>query len=143
MEIKVIGGALYQWDKGRQVEVIPDDGMEVTEVHFANANSDTAYVMETTTANSSIVADIPDIVLQKKQNIVAYLVIRENNEERTVGSKVLKVNPRAKPNDYVGGGISGTLITYNLKMDGTQIILLGSDGSKSSVSLPLAEEVSV
>lgn len=99
--INLIGGLLYQWDTDRKVRIVPREGMTVNEVHFSHPCDANALPVEPYTEDGEIRADIPNILLQKSKDIVAYVVMHTDNGERTVCSKRLPVMARAKPSDYV------------------------------------------
>lgn len=63
MICKLIGKSLYQWDINRQIEFIKPD--EIDEVHFALDNDEIALVVDPLQDGDNIVANIPNILLQK------------------------------------------------------------------------------
>lgn len=99
--LKVIGGALYQWDTGRKVGIAPDEGITITEVHFENPGASAALVVEPYMDEDKLVADIPNILLQQSQDIVVYAVTSTADGERTVCGRAFGVQARQKPEDYV------------------------------------------
>lgn len=88
---------LYQWDLDRKVKIIPPEGVEVDEVHFAHPNDKDALVVKIYSENNELVADVPNILLQEALYIDAYLV----GGDQTICRKILTVVQRPKPKDYV------------------------------------------
>ena len=72
--IKIIGKSLYQWDLDRQIEIDNwPDGTDITEVNFAHPGDEEALVVHTKQIDEKIVADIPNICLQRHGTLVCYL----------------------------------------------------------------------
>lgn len=92
--IEVLDGLLYQWDSGRKVQL---NMSGVSEVHFSNFATDNALIVAPYEKDGAIIADIPNILLQKAYTIDIYLV----QGEQTVYKHKLPVNARPKPSDYV------------------------------------------
>lgn len=99
--IQLIGGELYQWDTGRIVQVIPDDGTVVHEVHFSTSNMDFAYVVKTYSEADNVFCAIPNIILQQYRNIICYEVCENDSGEETISSITFKITRRSRPYDYV------------------------------------------
>ena len=95
--IEVADGVLWQWDTGRKIKIQTWENKSVTEAHFSIVGSDQALVLAVYEENGEMFADIPNILLQQKEQIVVYLV----NDERTVDYFNITIIPRAKPDDYV------------------------------------------
>ena len=74
----------YQWDLNRRI-LVEDDS--ITQVHFANAATTTAYVVSV----SAGMANVPNIILQQNFDIKVYGYDKEFTE----------VEKRSKPQDYV------------------------------------------
>ena len=87
--INLIGGPLYQWDVGRQVEITN----EANEVHFGCILNNDALIVPVVDGK----ADIPNILLQRSLDIKAWCVV----SARTTCEATFDVNPRNKPADYV------------------------------------------
>lgn len=89
---------LYQWDTGRVIELAPDDGETIDEVHFSNVYCKEAMVVKPKGNH----ADIPNILLQRNASINVHVVVIMNDGKRTVFAKKLStVIGRPKPSDYV------------------------------------------
>lgn len=90
---------LYQWDLNQKVIVVDNDS--VNEVHFANeGQNDNALTVEVKEDSKARYAEIPNILLQSGDNIVAYEHC-EDNGEYTFRKYLLEVIRRPKPADYV------------------------------------------
>lgn len=99
--IKIIDGSLYQWDTGRYVTITVKNGESISEVHCYNRGDKEALVVETRFKDSSIVAPIPNILLQSARELIV-CVMRENvNGEQTEEKASFHIIERAKPSDYV------------------------------------------
>lgn len=92
--IEVLDGLLYQWDTGRKVQLNMNG---VSEVHFSNFATDNALIVAPYEKDGAIIADIPNILLQKAYTIDVYVM----QGEQTVYKHKLPVNARPKPSDYV------------------------------------------
>ena len=88
---------LYQWDLDRQIKITVLEGIEIDEVHFAHQNDAEALVLEPKDVGGTLVADIPNILLQSSMPIKAWLMCGDV----TVFSDILVPIRRAKPADYV------------------------------------------
>lgn len=80
----------YQWDLNRRI-CVDDDS--ITQVHFANAATPTAYVVSV----SAGMANVPNIILQQNFDIKVY----GYDKEFTKFEKTFEVEKRSKPQDYV------------------------------------------
>ena len=80
----------YQWDLNRRI-LVEDDS--ITQVHFANAATPTAYVVSV----SNGMANVPNIILQQNFDIKVY----GYDKEFTKFEKTFEVEKRSKPQDYV------------------------------------------
>lgn len=94
----ILNEPLYQWDTGRVIELAPDDGETIDEVHFSNVYCKEAMVVKPKGNH----ADIPNILLQRNASINVHVVVIMNDGKRTVFAKKLSaVIGRPKPSDYV------------------------------------------
>lgn len=101
INMKIIGSPLYQWEKGRQLQIIPLRNNTVSGVHFSNSGDSEALVVKPKEENGMIVADIPNILLQSGENIVVYTVNVSESCVETLVDCTFAVRRRAKPSDYV------------------------------------------
>lgn len=100
--MKIIGTPLYQWEIGRQLQIIPILGMTVDFVHFSNQGDAEALSVKPKEIDGIIVADIPDILLQSGRHLVVHSVNNPNSGcVETIRDCVFPVRKRAKPSDYV------------------------------------------
>lgn len=97
MEFKIIKIPLYQWDLNKKINIIPPEGIEPDEVHFAHLRDKEALVAKARTKDGQLVADVPNILLQSNQPIKVWLV----SNDQTVHGDILVVIAKAKPADYV------------------------------------------
>ena len=91
--LQVLDGELWQWDTGREVEVV---GCE--QVHFAKSTTGTCY----TVAVADSKAKIPDELLQAAGRVYAWAYITdEAYGGRTRIEALWDVKKRAKPAEYI------------------------------------------
>lgn len=95
-EVSVIGGAVYQWDSGRKLKIVPKSGDTVDAVHFSNGN-----VLLPTMSMGAAIVDIPNILLQKDGKVTVYPVMFLADGTRTIFDFTFIVKPKPKPEDYV------------------------------------------
>ena len=99
--IKIIGTRLYQWEVGRQLQIIPLLNHTVASVHFSNPGDLEALVVKPKELNGMIVADVPNILLQNGKNIIVHTVDVSETYVETLTDCELHVRRRAKPSNYV------------------------------------------
>ena len=87
----------YQWDVNQRL--ICSDTPDGIEVHFILNNS--CLVMLTYLENKMCYVDVPNIVFQSSGSVEVYLYLTEGTEGHSEQRSVLKILPRAKPEDYV------------------------------------------
>lgn len=91
--LQVLYGELWQWDTGREVEVV---GCE--QVHFAKSTTGTCYTVEV----AGNKAKIPDELLQTAGRVYAWAYITdETYGGRTRIEALWDVRRRAKPAEYI------------------------------------------
>ncbi|MGN8741333.1 hypothetical protein ACTNC4_07080 [Collinsella sp. HCP3S3_B8] len=91
--LQVLDGDLWQWDTGREVEVV---GCE--QVHFAKSTTGTCYTVEV----AGNKAKIPDELLQAAGRVYAWAYITdEAHGGRTRIEALWDVKRRAKPAEYI------------------------------------------
>lgn len=92
-----IACGLTQWDYGQEL-VIECAGMEIkdgTEINFYQGKlSSIAYLK----SNHAL---IPDLMLQKSDDITAYAYVRSDTSGETILSIRLPIRPRQQPDNYV------------------------------------------
>lgn len=89
----------YQWDLNQKIT--SDDFQVGDEIHFSNSRSGDAPVVKAYVYDGIIVADVPNILLQKAQKIYAYHYVVNDDREYTIKETVFTVTARPKPADYV------------------------------------------
>ena len=99
--LKVIGSALYQWEIGRKIRVLSSVGDRAVMVQFAHPGDKEALSVTPREENGVIVADVPNILLQSGDMIVAFLVEVDANCVETTRHSVFHVVNRPKPADYI------------------------------------------
>lgn len=99
--LKVIGSALYQWEIGRKIRVLSSLGDRAVMVQFAHPGDKEALSVTPREENGVIVADVPNILLQGGDKIVAFLVEVDANCVETTRHSVFHVVNRPKPADYI------------------------------------------
>lgn len=85
-----------QWDKGQVL--ICDECPQGTQIHFSNTKSEVAYVVET---DSSLEAEVPDILLQEPYPITAWIYRVEDGIYYTENRREIQVIKRPRPESYV------------------------------------------
>lgn len=98
-EISLFG--LTQWDKGQKITISFENMPERFQVHFSSKGSDEAYVVDVKSSEGVAVADIPDELLTKGNDIDAWIYITSGSKGETIGKATLYVKPRAEPIGYM------------------------------------------
>ena len=90
----------YQWDLN---QLLTAEGLEVgDEVHFANIFSAEALVVKAyAQEDGTVVAEVPNILLQASYPILAYCYIRQGASEHTRKECTFTVKKRPRPSDYI------------------------------------------
>lgn len=101
--ISIINTELWQWDLNRKISLIPGDNEVINEVHFADYSdgSDALVVSPVYTSDGTYEASIPNILLQSGANIHVYAMQTENDGIRVLFHRMLFVNRRERPSDYL------------------------------------------
>lgn len=92
---------LTQWDVGQKLKITLATLKGAFQVHFANKQDDTAYVVEGTATNGVGTVDIPNIILQKPVGAKAWIYVSDGNSGETIKTIDLPITSRAKPSDYI------------------------------------------
>lgn len=90
---------LYQWDIGDFIT--DDEWQEGDKIHFDNGMSLIAPVVNAISKDGTVVAEVPNDMLQKDRDIRVYRYIVDGDSERTVDEQIFEVKQRPKPADYV------------------------------------------
>ena len=120
--------ALFQWDKGINLNLTHDLIAQAYNVHFANTQSTSAYVVESSYSDGILTATIPDILLRASYPILGYVYIEDDSGlgRATLYFKI-QVEARAQPADY----------TYS---DSSEYILIEDALEQIAALLAAAEE---
>lgn len=90
---------LYQWDINQKVTA---DNMDVGEqVHFTNTRQTAAFVVKAYEFNGTVVANIPNLLLQNSYPITAYRYRTVGNASYTWDECLFDIKQRTRPSDYV------------------------------------------
>lgn len=103
---------LTQWDYGQKLTI---KGLTVSselEVHFSNNIEKEAVVMKATQEESDIITEIPNVLLEKSHDILAWVYTDDGHSGETIRTIIIKVTPRKKPADYISENNAGKVIDY-------------------------------
>lgn len=89
----------YQWDSN--IYVILPKAKIGEEIHFAHRKDKKALVVNAIEIDSIIVAEVPNLLLQRAGFIQVYHFISDKKGNRTINRDELKVLKREKPDDYL------------------------------------------
>lgn len=89
---------LWQWDTGQKLIV---EDASINEVHFCDGINSQALVCQVYDLDGLRVVNIPNIVLQDNCDMNVYAFVANEDGSYTEHRKILKVNKRSKPADYV------------------------------------------
>lgn len=97
--LTVVG--LTQWDRGRTLHIRGLDLPPLTQVHFADKiNTEALCVASTQEVDGSLAVNIPNVMLETTHDIYAWVYLTDEELGKTVKTIILKVEKRAKPQDY-------------------------------------------
>lgn len=91
------GSPLYQWDRNRQLKIDAVDIHSKFEIHCGHAKDTTTLIVEPIIEGDTILANIPNILLQREGFLRVYVVVSGD----TIYDQSFYVIARAKPDDYV------------------------------------------
>lgn len=93
---------IYQWDTEQVVKICGVDASIDLEVQFCSIDSEEALVVRHSVNGTDVIADIPNILLQRPVPIMVYVCHSSSNgASRTIGAARITVVPKAKPTDYI------------------------------------------
>lgn len=95
-----IENELWQYDYGQRLQIKGLDLPETFEVHFAWKDSEKAKVVIGSTVNGISTVDIPNIALEQRRTITAYIYLSDTTEGETVNTIILSVNKRKAPENF-------------------------------------------
>lgn len=91
----------YQWDINQTIIVEGFPTSPLPEFHFCNYSDSKALVVAPVINDGSLEVCVPNILLQQKEPITAYLYTDTANDgHRTMHTIHIPVVPRPQPNDY-------------------------------------------
>jgi hypothetical protein len=94
--------SLYQWDVGRELEIRGLSLAKAPEIHFTNSGLDLSIVrLSRMDAAGVIRVAIPDLLLQKRNNMIAYVCENDGENFKTLYKIDIPVVARNKPGDYI------------------------------------------
>lgn len=100
---------LTQWDINQKLKIVLtgcDEGYLgiAPEIHFANAKSQEALVVRSAVqGNDTIIADIPNILLQDHYPLLVYVYLSDNNDayaQKTIIKLEIPIRKRVRPSEY-------------------------------------------
>lgn len=100
--IRVSG--LTQWDYGQELQIIGLGPVQNAEVHFAMEGHREAEIQAAKIENEILYARIPDKLLEKGENIKAYVYLATADHGETIKTIAMPVERRPRPNDYSSPG---------------------------------------
>ncbi len=95
-----IENELWQYDYGQRIQIKGLDLPETFEVHFAWKDSEKAKVVIGSTVAGISTVDIPNIALEQRKTITAYIYLSDATEGETVNTIILSVNKRKAPENF-------------------------------------------
>ena len=99
MRISNDRNSFYQWDLN---QLITDENFKLNdEVDFSTVKTRQALVVRVKNKNGSLVAEVPNILLQDYHPIYVHWMAFDENGEYVQQEAVFEVNKRVKPQDYV------------------------------------------
>lgn len=101
MQLSIPGDRIYFWQWDTQQHLLVK-APECNEVHFTNSQSSEVLTVKVRqTADGQRVADVPNILLQTPETIIAYLHHFHEDDSHTEFEYKFQVMPRCRPSGYV------------------------------------------
>lgn len=91
---------LTQWDYGQELQIIGLGAVKNAEVHFALEGRREAEIQTVKIENEILYARIPDKLLEKGENIKAYVYLATADHGETIKTIAMPVVRRPRPDDY-------------------------------------------
>lgn len=95
---------LTQWDYGQELQIIGLGPVQNAEVHFALEGRREAEIQTVKIENEILYARIPDKLLEKGENIKAYVYLATPDHGETIKTIAMPVVRRPRPDDYSSPG---------------------------------------
>lgn len=97
---QVVADGLTQWDYGQVLCVEGMHDVKQVEIHFSCCGEEKALIIDAEITNGNIAGKIPDQLLEKGEDIQAYIYVTDEHSGKTVYTVVIPVKRRKKPQDY-------------------------------------------
>ncbi len=104
MRIEALNGALHQWDTGRQIEVICDEGCTLDYVEFSHHRSPSPIRVAPDAGNA---VSIPDELLRHSGMLMVSAIVIDARGKDFAHSACLCTEAAVRPAGYSGGGSGG------------------------------------
>lgn len=91
---------LTQWDYGQELQIIGLGPVQNAEVHFALEGCREAEIQTVKMENEILHVRIPDKLLEKGENIKAYVYLATPDHGETIKTIAMPVVRRPRPDDY-------------------------------------------
>lgn len=109
---------LTQWDYGQWLQILGIENLKKAEVHFSLDGSCSAMIqVAQIEENGTILAKIPDKLLEFGKEIKAYIYVADEDSGETIRTIVMPVAKRPKPDDYASPGEKNLLRQVLDKLD--------------------------
>lgn len=95
-----IDDELWQYDYGQKIQIKGLNLPEIFEVHFSWKDLEKAKVVTGSTIDGISTVDIPNIALEQRRMITAYIYLSDTTEGETVNTILLPVNRRKAPENF-------------------------------------------
>lgn len=122
---------LYQWDRGRMLEIHDSTLPEQVEVHFAHCDVDVASTALCSVTDGVAIVKIPDPCLRQTTPVFAWVYKTDDTSGRTVRTITMPIIARARPENAIEGAayvdVSDTTATEDEVLQGE--IFHKADGS--------------
>lgn len=99
--IEILNGDLRQWDRGREVCIVPDQGDTVNTARCFGEGDEEARNSKLRHEDGKVLAEIPDELLQRSGILSVSVAVRSSDGCcRTIDIERFYVWPHPKPVDY-------------------------------------------
>lgn len=94
---------LTQWDKNIVLVLKGAETSPEPEIHFSNKRSQTAIIVDPEISGDSISVEVPNVLLEDGYPLTVRIYYTyDDGSSRTRYTKFINVQPKARPDDYVG-----------------------------------------
>lgn len=94
---------LTQWDKNIVLVLRGAETSPEPEIHFSNKRSQTAIIVDPEISGDSISVEVPNVLLEDGYPLTVRIYYTyDDGSSRTRYTKFINVQPKARPDDYVG-----------------------------------------